>query len=117
LDAALQMEALVDCCSAQDVMDTLQAFPPNIEDVYHQTLARISNESRKHSSLAKTVLVWVIYASRSLTIDELIRALATSPDTHKFEPARCVPATILISICGGLVTLDEESRLVRLVRK
>jgi hypothetical protein len=111
------MEALVDCCSAQDVTDTLQAFPPKIEEVYCRTWDRILNESRKHASLAKAVLLWVIYASRSLTIDELKQAVATSPDTHKFEPARHVPEATLISVCGGLVTFDEESKLVRLIRK
>jgi ankyrin repeat domain-containing protein 50 len=99
------------------VRDTLKAFPSEIEDVYRRTLHRISKAGRKHASLAKTVLLWVVYASRSLTIDELIWAVATSPDTHKFEPAQCAPGPTLISNCGGLVTFDEESRLVRLVRK
>ncbi|KAH6889026.1 hypothetical protein BKA70DRAFT_884392 [Coprinopsis sp. MPI-PUGE-AT-0042] len=115
LHASLQIDALGECLSAQDVTDTLKAFPSSIEDVYRQTWARISNESHKHASLAKAVLVWVLNASRSMTIDELERAMATSPDTHKFEPRRLVPETTLVSLCGGLIAVEEESRLVRLV--
>ncbi|KAH6889029.1 hypothetical protein BKA70DRAFT_1163656 [Coprinopsis sp. MPI-PUGE-AT-0042] len=115
LHASLQLDALGECFSAQDVTDTLKAFPSSIQDVYRQTWARISNEGRKHASLAQAVLIWVLNTARSMTIDELERAVATSPDTHKFEPGRLVPGATLISICGGLITVEEESRLVRLV--
>ncbi|KAH6889067.1 ankyrin repeat-containing domain protein [Coprinopsis sp. MPI-PUGE-AT-0042] len=115
LHASLQLDALDECLSAQGVRDTLKAFPPSIGDVYCQTWARISQQSHKHASLAKAVLVWVINASRSMTMAELERAVATAPDTHKFEPGRLVPGTTLVSLCGGLVTVEEESGLVRLV--
>ncbi|KAH6889045.1 ankyrin repeat-containing domain protein [Coprinopsis sp. MPI-PUGE-AT-0042] len=115
LHASLQLDALGECFSAQDVRDTLKSFPSSIEDVYRQTWARISNEGHNHASLAKGVLVWVLNASRSMTIRELERVVATSPDTHKFEPDRLVPETTLISLCGGLIVVEEESRLVRLV--
>lgn len=52
-----------------------------------------------------------------MTIDEIERAVATCPVTHKFEPALRIPETTLVSICRGLITVDEDSRLVRLVRK
>ncbi|KAH6916346.1 hypothetical protein BKA70DRAFT_1216542 [Coprinopsis sp. MPI-PUGE-AT-0042] len=116
LHASLQVDALGECFSEQDVRETLKSFPSSIDDVYRQTWARISNESRKHASLAKAVLVWVLNASRSMTIEELERAVATSPDTHKFEAGRLVPGTTLISLCGGLITVEDESGLVRLVR-
>ncbi|KAH6889061.1 hypothetical protein BKA70DRAFT_1409263 [Coprinopsis sp. MPI-PUGE-AT-0042] len=115
LHASLQLDALGECLSDQDVRDTLKSFPSSIEDVYRQTWARISNQSHKHASLAKAVLVWVLNASRSMTMDELERAVATSPSTYKFEPNRVVPGTTLVSLCGGLITIGEDSRLVRLV--
>jgi ankyrin repeat domain-containing protein 50 len=117
LHASLQLDALCECYSSDDVRDTLNNFPPSIKGVYHKTWNRIMNESVKQASLAKTVLVWVLHARRSMTIDELERAVAISPITNKFEPGRRVPGATLISVCGGLVTFDEESRLVRLVRK
>ncbi|KAH6889043.1 hypothetical protein BKA70DRAFT_1163670, partial [Coprinopsis sp. MPI-PUGE-AT-0042] len=115
LHASLQLDALCECLSARDVRDTLEAFPSSIKDVYCQTWARISDQACKHASLAMVVLVWVVNAPRSMTVEELERAVATSPTTHKFEPGRVVPWTTLISLCGGLITVEEESRLVRLV--
>ncbi|KAH6909815.1 hypothetical protein BKA70DRAFT_176896 [Coprinopsis sp. MPI-PUGE-AT-0042] len=50
-----------------------------------------------------------------MTIEELERAIATSPETHKFEPHRLVPGMTLMALCRGLVTFEEESRVVRLV--
>lgn len=52
-----------------------------------------------------------------MTIEELECAVATSPETHKFESHRLVPGAIFISLCRGLITVEEESSLVRLVRK
>lgn len=52
-----------------------------------------------------------------MAIDQLRHALATSPETHSFEQPRLVPEATLMTICRGLITIDEESRLVRLVRK
>lgn len=66
---------------------------------------------------AKTVLLWVLYAPRSVTVAELERAAAICPDTFKFEPDRLVPGTTLMSLCRGLIAVEEESRIVRLVRK
>ncbi|KAH6904821.1 hypothetical protein BKA70DRAFT_1506673, partial [Coprinopsis sp. MPI-PUGE-AT-0042] len=115
LHASLQMGALCECISAQEVMQTLEAFPSRIEDVYIQTWHRILEQKRNHVAIAKTLLVWVLNASRPMTVEELERAVAASADTYKFEPSRIVSAATLIALCHGLVTFEEESRLVRLV--
>ncbi|KAH6905323.1 ankyrin repeat-containing domain protein [Coprinopsis sp. MPI-PUGE-AT-0042] len=115
LHASLQLDALGFCLSAQDVRETLEQFPSEIEDVYIQTWNRILGQHPRHISQARALLLWVLSAQRSMTIEELQRALATSPDTHTFEPGRMVPEAALFGLCRGLVTLEEESRLVRLV--
>jgi ankyrin repeat domain-containing protein 50 len=98
-------------------METLEQFPAKIEDVYEQTWKRISNQDPEHASVAKAALLWVLYAKDSLTIEALCRAIAICPKTHRFEEARLVPSSTIIDLCHGLVTLDEKSSLVRLVRK
>ncbi|KAH6909814.1 hypothetical protein BKA70DRAFT_176867 [Coprinopsis sp. MPI-PUGE-AT-0042] len=115
LHASLQVDALCDCTTALEVRQTLHVFPSRIEDVYLQTWHRILEQKPNHVLLAKTTLVWVLNASRSMTIDELERAVATSPNTFKFEADRLAPGTTLIAFCCGLVTFEEESRLVRLI--
>ncbi|KAH6909913.1 ankyrin repeat-containing domain protein, partial [Coprinopsis sp. MPI-PUGE-AT-0042] len=115
LHASLQLEALSQCSSIREVRQTLAAFPVSIEGVYRQTWLRILEQLPGHVSLAKAVLVWVLNASRPMTIEEVERAVATSPDTFQFEQDRLVRGTTLIAYCRGLVTLEVESRLVRLV--
>ena len=99
------------------MIETLQEFPSEIEAVYRQTWQRICGQSPKNILLAKTTLIWVLTAARSMTIEELRRAIATAPGTRKFERKRLVPAATLLTICCGLITVEEETRLVRLVRK
>jgi ankyrin repeat domain-containing protein 50 len=103
--------------SAEEVRRTLSAFPSKIDDVYLYTWRRILDQKAEHVLLAKTLLVWVLNAKRSMTVEELRMAIATSPETHKFEAGRMVPRSTLLSLCRGLVTMEEESRLVRLVRE
>jgi hypothetical protein len=62
-------------------------------------------------------LVWVVYATRSLTVEELRHAVATNPDTYKFEARRLVAKEIIIGACCGLLTIEKESNFVRLVRE
>ncbi|KAH6887863.1 hypothetical protein BKA70DRAFT_1164372, partial [Coprinopsis sp. MPI-PUGE-AT-0042] len=115
LHASLQLDAICHCLSIHDVQETLDQFPSEIEGVYAQTWSRILNQHQRHVSLAKAVLLWVIHAERSMTIEELRCVVATSPESHKFEPARMVPEATLLGLCRGLIVFEEETRLVRLV--
>ncbi|KAH6903055.1 hypothetical protein BKA70DRAFT_1155716 [Coprinopsis sp. MPI-PUGE-AT-0042] len=115
LHASLQLDTLHECVSANQVRQRLQGFPSRIEDVYLRTWDRILGQNTELAELAKTVLVWVLNAPRSMTVEELERAVATSPDTYKFEADRFVPGSTLIYLCRGLISLEEESRIVRLV--
>ncbi|KAH6903965.1 hypothetical protein BKA70DRAFT_1512804 [Coprinopsis sp. MPI-PUGE-AT-0042] len=115
LHAKLQLEALRYCVSALDVEETLNAFPTNIEEIYTKTWERILDQVPKHSNLAKLALLWITHAHGEMTIDALRRAVATSPETHVFDPKRMVPEALLLSVCCGLVSVDEKTRLVRLI--
>ncbi|KAH6887857.1 hypothetical protein BKA70DRAFT_71692 [Coprinopsis sp. MPI-PUGE-AT-0042] len=115
LHASLQLDAICHCLSIHDVQETLEQFPSEIEDAYAQTWSRILDQHPRHVSLAKALLLWVTYAERSMTIEELRSAVATSPASHKFEPARMVPEATLLGLCRGLIVLEEQTTLVRLV--
>ncbi|KAH6910976.1 hypothetical protein BKA70DRAFT_1100005, partial [Coprinopsis sp. MPI-PUGE-AT-0042] len=115
LHASLQLDALCQCVTVQEVRETLEAFPLTIEDIYQQTWDRILEQRPSLVLIAESTLTWVLNASRSMTIEEMERAVAISPETFKFEPDHRAPGTTLIALCCGLVALEEESRLVRLV--
>ncbi|KAH6902518.1 ankyrin repeat-containing domain protein [Coprinopsis sp. MPI-PUGE-AT-0042] len=115
LHAKLQLEALHHCISALDVEETLEGFPTNVEAIYAKTWERILDQGHKRSNLAKLVLLWITHARGEMTIDTLRHAVATCPETHVFEHKRMVPETLLLSACCGLVSVDEKTRLVRLM--
>ena len=98
-------------------MDALEVFPSEIEDVYRLTWKRICSQTANNVALAKTAILWVLNATRSMTSTELRHAIATHPETHKFERKRLVPEVTLGSVCCGLLVIEEETSLVRLVRE
>lgn len=101
----------------QDALETLESFPPNIEDAYHQTWKRIEAQPSSHAALAKRVLLWILYAKEEMEISTLRCALGTSPDTHALEQKRLASDAALLSVCCGLVKIDDKSKLVRLIRE
>ncbi|KAH6902519.1 hypothetical protein BKA70DRAFT_1567667 [Coprinopsis sp. MPI-PUGE-AT-0042] len=115
LHARLQLEALRHCVSPLDVEETLDGFPTDIEDIYTRTWQRIIHQGPKQLNLAKLVLLWITHAHGEMTIDALRRAVATSPETHVFDSKRMVPEALLISVCCGLVSVDDKTRIVRLI--
>ncbi|KAH6879575.1 hypothetical protein BKA70DRAFT_1474968 [Coprinopsis sp. MPI-PUGE-AT-0042] len=115
LHASLQLATLLECPNICEVKKTLAIFPTDIEDLYHKTWRRILDLAPAKSLLARNTLTWVVHSTRSLTIEELLVAVATCPDTHRFEQDRLVQEETLIGLCHGLVAVEEETRLVRLV--
>ncbi|KAH6907842.1 hypothetical protein BKA70DRAFT_1189329 [Coprinopsis sp. MPI-PUGE-AT-0042] len=115
LHASLQLDALRGCANVYAVEKTLEDFPRQIEDVYQQTWKRIEAQAPEMAVIAKNALIWVLCAMRSLTIDELRYAVATCPDTYKFDRRRLVDKATLMGLCRGLVNVEEETNIVRFV--
>ena len=61
------------------------------------------------------ILLWVTCAKRQLTTLELQHALATKPGMHDLDRGDLPNVADMVSVCGGLVTVDEESKILRLV--
>ncbi|KAF3175046.1 hypothetical protein TWF788_008518 [Orbilia oligospora] len=87
------------------------------DSTYRAIMEKIQGNSNKElADMAFKVLTWVTCASRRLNKAELQHAIATEPE----EPASLDKDNIsdiddLISTCLGLVTIDEESNIVRLI--
>jgi hypothetical protein len=113
------MVALQECSSVYDVNETLEQFPSDIKDVYVRTLdwKRIAEKPSKSDLLAQRCITWVLYATRSLRVEELRHAVASDPTTHSFRESRLVDKESLVAPCRGLLVIDEETDLVRLVRE
>jgi len=88
-----------------------------VNDIYDETLERIDGQIESDRELAQKVFCWIVHAYRQLSLKELQHALAVSPNMTEMDPDALVDETILTSVCGGLVVIDKETNVVRLVRK
>ena len=114
LVASLQLDALALCLNIRELRIALECLPKGVEAMYAVTMQRIMNQA--NPSIAKRALVFLVNALESLYIDDLRHAVAVDPETFEYHPDFLIDAETLISICCGLITLEPQSKLVRLVR-
>ncbi|CAM1508160.1 Fc.00g050080.m01.CDS01 [Cosmosporella sp. VM-42] len=85
------------------------------DGVYISAMSRIKRQGpgQTDMKLAKRVLSWIVCAKRQLTTSELQRALAVRTGDSRFEEGNLIPIEDMISVCAGLVTINEGSSIIR----
>ena len=78
-------------------------------------MERIKGQVKDQEELATQVLSWIICAKRPLSTSELQHALAVEVGEPEFDKENLSQIEDVISVCAGLVTVDEESGIIRLV--
>ena len=81
---------------------------------YEQTMERINGQEQGLKDLANRVLFWITCAKRPLATSELQHALAVEVGEPKLDEDNLPQIEDVISVCAGLVTVDEESGIIRL---
>jgi ankyrin repeat protein len=76
---------------------------------------RIEGQLKDQEELAKQALSWITCARRPLTTLELQHALAVEVAEFKLDEDNLPEIEDIVSVCAGLVTVDEESNIIRLV--
>jgi hypothetical protein len=110
------MDSLKSKSKRKEVRETLKHLPQELDDTYKEAMERIEMQCEDDRKLAERVLSWIVYAFRPLSLQELRYALATMPGMTEVEDDDLDDQDVLISVCAGLVIVDEESDIVRLVR-
>ena len=82
---------------------------------YEQAMERINRQKPGLKTLAMKVLLWISCAKRPLTILELQHALSIKVGKSELDQGDLPHIKDIISVCLGLVTIDEESDIIRLV--
>ena len=88
-----------------------------LADAYRQAMDRITGQKPRWKNPAMDVLGWITCAERPLTTVELQHALAVEAGEPKFDGENLPQTEAMISVCAGLVTVDEESDIIRLVHR
>ena len=113
--AVLHMESLANHMNKAQFRNALDKLPKELDDTYDEALQRIANQGQPSLEMAYRVLFWISYAYRPLTVEELQCALAVSPHHSAFDKEAVTPEGTLVSICAGLVAVDPQGRIIRLV--
>ena len=83
--------------------------------MYRDIMERINGQVIDFKRLANQVLSWIICAKRPLTIRELQHALAVKVGESQLNKHNLLEIEDMVTSCAGLVTVDEESGIIRLV--
>jgi hypothetical protein len=78
-------------------------------------MERINGQVKDQEELAKQVLSWITCTNRQLTTTELQHALGVEVGESELDEENFSQIEDIVSVCAGLVTIDEESGIIRLV--
>jgi ankyrin repeat protein len=77
-------------------------------------MRRIESQANIDTEIAKLVLAWIICATRPLSPLELQHALAVEFGESTFDEWSLFEIEYIVSVCAGMVTVDEERNVIRL---
>ncbi|KAJ7440422.1 ankyrin repeat domain-containing protein [Mycena latifolia] len=113
--AKLHTESLAAKNTIKAVREALQHLPQNLNHTYEEAMNRIKNQNEEDRQLAIQALIWVAYAKRPLSVAELCEALAIEPDATTLDADNLLDISIVLSVCAGLIIVDEAMSVVRLI--
>jgi hypothetical protein len=113
--AGLHVDSLLDKRTKQEVLSTLKKLSEKLHDAYDGAIKRIDGQLENDRLLARRAISWITYAQRPLRTEELRHALAIKQGDRALNRDAMYDMEDVISVCAGLVTVDEESGIVRLV--
>lgn len=93
----------------------LRNLPKDLTRLYEDTIQRVQEQDNSSVRLAWRVLSWLSYAFRPLKVCEIQHALAVDLDDTRFDDEALTDPEDLVSVCAGLVTIDDESQIIRLI--
>jgi hypothetical protein len=75
--------------------------------MYDNAMARIEAQLHGYRELATKILACISHAVRPLRVEELQHALAVQIGDREFDDEGIESETLLVSVCAGLVTIDD----------
>ncbi len=115
--ARLHFDSLLDRASPKAIKTAVKEMPKGLQtlpQVYDGVMARVQDQTDYSRDQALTILTWLFFARATLSPLELQHALAIEPHTDVFDEDNVSDIESLVSVCKGLVSVDQESEVVRL---
>lgn len=104
--------------SPAKMREALKRLPTRSEaynKAYEDAMERVGSQIKGRKELATQVLSWITCAKRPMTVVELRHALAIEENSTVLDYDNRPELHDMISTCGGLVTVEEESNAIRLI--
>ncbi|KAL6361198.1 hypothetical protein LRP88_04661 [Fusarium phalaenopsidis] len=115
--AELHLNSLQGKFSPKDIRRALKALPTGstaYDETYKAAMERIGSQANTEA-FAKKVLAWITCARRPFTTSELQHALAVEVGEMEFDEENLPGVDDVVAVCAGLVVVDKESNIIRLV--
>ena len=95
--------------------EALEHLPRDLDDAFAKTLQRIQSQPDGQDTLGMATIMWIAHARRPLHVTELSEALAIKPGSTSLKPRFRPSQKRMVDCCMGLVTVDENGSVIRLV--
>lgn len=116
--ARLHLDSLQDKVSPMQIEVALKSFARGsnaYQQAYHEAMKRIQGQKEGFVKLAFRVLSWITCSKRPLVTLELQHALAITDGALALNLRNLTEIGLIVSVCAGLVTVDEKSDIIRFV--
>lgn len=116
--AKLHIDSLAGKTTVTKLQKALKQLPTGREgydSAYNDAMERIQSQVVDQAELANQVLSWITRATRQLTAVELQHALAVEIGETSLDEENLPEIDDMVSSCAGLVAVDKESNIIRLV--
>lgn len=108
----------MDKTTPKAIKSALKKLPRGSEaynQAYEEAMKRIEGQKPGFRELAVQILSWITCTKRPLTTLELRHALAVEVGESELDEDNIPEVDDMLSVCAGLVTVDIESDIIRLV--
>lgn len=93
----------------------LKELPPTLDDTYGRILRNIHSNDIED---AQSILKWLAFAERALTLEEIAEAAVIRPTRKLVDPEdKLIDLLDVLQICRGLVSLTEEPVIICGIRQ
>ena len=111
----LQIQSILESITKSGVRKALRNLSTDLSQAFGDTMRRIEAEPQHRKEVALQSLMWISRAHRQLRMNELRHALATQIGDTCFDQDDLLQAKLIIECCFGLLVIDMNSSIVRLV--
>lgn len=101
--------------AVRKALENLATGSDAYDRAYEDAMDRIGSQRQGEKTLALQTLSWLTHTTKPLRIAQFQQALAVEVDEPELDEENVPCVGDIVSVCAGLVTVDEESDIVRLV--